>query len=216
MEDHFSKRAKEWDSPEKVEFAQKVAHEFESILSQNGIKISKDWNVMEFGCGTGNVGLNFAAKVNKLVGIDVSEGMLEVMEEKVKKLGYKNVKTVKLELSEKNTYPEKFNCILSSLTFHHIKDTAKMFQLLASHLEDDGILVFADLKKTEISQEFHPKEVHEHVHHHGFDSEDLKKWLNAAGFKTIVVTTPLKLKMSKHGHDKKLKEFDVLVVYAKK
>ena len=45
---------------------------------------SKDLSILDFGCGTGLLSFSFAAEARELIGIDTSEKMLEVFQEKAK------------------------------------------------------------------------------------------------------------------------------------
>ena len=74
MNDPFAVKAKEWDTPMKVKMAEKFVHE----MHQN-INFSKDHKALDFGCGTGLVGLQIASLVKNVILMDTSTSMIEVL-----------------------------------------------------------------------------------------------------------------------------------------
>ncbi len=72
------------------------------------------------------------------------------------------------------------NLIVSNMTLHHIADTRKVLHAFFHLLTPGGSLAIADLD-TEPG-EFHPAEVAQGVHHHGFDRAELAVVLRALGF----------------------------------
>jgi len=64
------------------------------LKNSKGVKLALD-----IGCGTGLQAIPLALNGIHVVAIDVSEGMLNVLKEKIKKLGIKNIETYKLPAS---------------------------------------------------------------------------------------------------------------------
>jgi len=175
---HFNLVANSWDTPEKIElskhYAQKILH-----LSKN--KTPK--KILEVGCGTGLLGANFLNENSSLLGVDTSEGMLKVFEEKFKGL---NAKSLLLNLEkedfEDSIKEKSFDLIISSMSFHHIKDPEKIILKLKKYLASEGTLAIIDLDKEDGS--FHPDPKNMGVFHFGFSDETTKSWAQLSHFET--------------------------------
>ena len=156
----FDKDAITWDDlPRRVNLAKAVVNNIIPELKGNE-------KVLEFGCGTGLVGINTAPYVKELTGIDTSAKMVEKFNEKAKKLNL-NAKALQKDIFEIN---EKFDVAVSSMTLHHIKDIKALSKKL---YEIADICYLADLVKEDGS--FHTRG-NEDVEHFGFDIDELKKY----------------------------------------
>lgn len=176
----FDKKAANWDKKEKrVLLAKDVA----DALSK--LTLHSDMHAMEFGCGTGLVGLAIAPKLAKLTAIDSSIGMITTLKEKIARTGVKNVVPVCLDLDE-NPLAEKFDFIFTSMTLHHIKEVDRTLATLYHHLKDGGILAIADLDEEDGS--FH-HDLKEEFTHSGFNREILTEKLTNLGFSDFSFST---------------------------
>ena len=100
MNNRFDLEALTWDDlPRRVNLAKAVV---KNILSY----LKGDEKVLEFGCGTGLVGLNIAPFVKELIGIDISQKMVEKFNEKAKKFNL-NAKSKTTTLSLKDATMNK-------------------------------------------------------------------------------------------------------------
>lgn len=169
----FDKDAITWDDlPRRVNLAKTVVKNIAPYLTKND-------KVLEFGCGTGLVGINLAPFCKKLKGIDTSKKMVEKFNEKAKKLNLNAYAEVKDIFEEK----EKFDYIVSSMTLHHIKD----IQALPNKLKKLTNKIFlADLFKEDGS--FHTRG-NEDVFHFGFSEEELKEYFKDWKIEIIKIHT---------------------------
>ena len=120
---HFDKAAAGWDQKQRrVELAAKIAAAISSTLPLN-----KKMAALEYGCGTGLVGLALAPQLATLTAVDTSTGMLEVLAQKIKSEKITNVTPLRLDQSQESL-TEKFDLIFCAMTLHHIKEA---YQLLA-------------------------------------------------------------------------------------
>jgi len=160
MKNRFDIEALTWDDlPRRVELAKSVV---KNILPN----LTGRERVLDFGCGTGLVGLNIAPFVKEVIGIDTSKEMVKKFNEKAKKL---NAKAFIKDIFEVN---EKFDVVISSMTIHHIKD----IKALSKKLKEITNLVFiADLDKEDGSFHTHGNE---DVMHFGFSKEELKEYFS--------------------------------------
>jgi ubiquinone/menaquinone biosynthesis C-methylase UbiE len=77
--------------------------------------------------------------------------------------------------------PEKrFHLVATAMTMHHVRDTDKVLRAFYDLLHPGGVLCIADLD-TEPGT-FHPVDVAESVHHHGFDRNEIQMHMRELGF----------------------------------
>jgi len=156
----FDKDALTWDDlPRRVNLAKAVVN---NIIPH----LKGDEKVLEFGCGTGLVGINIAPYVKDLKGIDTSAKMVEKFNEKAKKLNL-NAKACQKDIFEIN---EPFDVVISSMTLHHIKDLNALNEKLKSITEK---VFLADLVKEDGT--FHTRG-NDDVEHFGFDMDELREY----------------------------------------
>ncbi len=196
----FDAAAKEWDkSHTRVNMATKIT----SQIIKN-IPLQTEHTVMDFGCGTGLVGLNIAPLVGKLVGADLSSGMLENFKTKAAEQGLTNVETIQLDPTP-NFQNKKFDAIVSAMTIHHIKDPHTVFAAFRDALNDGGYIGIADLAQEDGT--FH--ENNTGVYHFGFTPEEFASFFTQNGFEKPQITVA-------HTIEKPNGNFDILFCYAKK
>lgn len=171
---HFNHEANNWDSPQKIKLMGVLASKTNEILN-----IDKKIDVLDFGCGTGLFGMEFLDHSNSLLGIDTSEGMLEVFDTKAKGMDHVQSMNVNLEKENVDVIENKFDLIVSSMTFHHLDRPKEILEKLSSLLKEDGQMAIVDLEKEDGS--FHPDPKGMGVKHFGFSNEELQAWGNDLG-----------------------------------
>ena len=203
----FDKDAAQWDANAgRVKLAQDVA---DAIIRE--VKPSRHMDVLDFGCGTGLVTLRLQPLVRTILGVDSSQGMLDVLGEKIRAQGITNARTCFVDFKNRDCIEGRgFHLIVSSMTLHHVPDTAGLFTQWHEMLLPGGLLCFADLDAEDGS--FHKDNTG--VFHQGFDREHLKKLLLSAGFRDVHDTTATTMTMEEEGRGKK--EFPVFLIVAKK
>lgn len=202
----FNKEAAQWDAnPGRVKLANEVA---DAIIREAGP--SRDMDVLDFGCGTGLVSLRLQPLVRTIIGVDSSQGMVGVLEGKIRTQGLKNVKTRFVDFEKGGRVEGRFHMLVSSMTLHHVPDTATLLKQWHELLLPGGQLCFADLDAEDGS--FHGDNTG--VFHLGFDREHLKELLLAAGFRDIRDTTATRMMRDVEGKGKR--EFPVFLIVAKK
>ena len=163
---HFNEMANKWDTPEKVEKFKILANKIKTQLGSFSYQ-----SVMDLGCGTGLLGLEFVDENISLLGLDTSEGMLHVFAQKT--LDYPQIESLLLNLEEQ-TIDKKFDLIVSSMAFHHLTNPATMIRKLKGMLNKGGKLAIVDLDEEDGS--FHPDPANMGVKHFGFSKNILEKW----------------------------------------
>ncbi|BCD62610.1 methyltransferase [Nitratiruptor sp. YY08-26] len=166
----FDKRAQEWDKNDRrVQTAKKVANAVKSCINEKNLKI------LDFGCGTGLVSYELTNIADSITGIDTSPKMVEMFNAK------STTPAIKAFCKDIDEIEKKFDLIVSSMTFHHIKDIDAIIEKLRKKLQPGGIICVADLVKEDGS--FHSD--NSEVHHFGFDVETLAKEFEKQGFTQV-------------------------------
>jgi len=177
----FDERAKDWDTPDKVERAEAVAEAIRAV-----VPIVAGGRAIEIGAGTGLLGLHFAGDVGELLLTDPAPKMLEVADEKIRAAGLTNVRTRRFDLLADPPPGHGFDLVLSQLMLHHVQDTAAALRATYDLLAPDGRLALADLDAEDGT--FHDAEA-EGIHHLGFPRDRLAALAAEAGYVDITLST---------------------------
>ncbi len=173
----FDSEAMTWDKePGRVKLADDVAKTISEMIS-----LSPDMDVMDFGCGTGLLTLQIQPFVRSITGIDSSPGMLNVLDMKIKKQDITNVKTHLADITQGELPSGEYDLVVSSMTFHHIKDISLLLNAMAGVSRPSGQIAIIDLDPDD--GKFH--DTNEGVFHFGFDRSNMKKLLEEAGYDSI-------------------------------
>jgi len=174
--DKFNREAAQWDeNPQRRAVAFGVA---QALIA--AVKPEKTMCALEFGCGTGLVSIEIAQFVKRLSAVDTSPEMLAVLQEKIGTFGITNIETSCTNLSastESALNEQQFELIYSSMTLHHIDDTAAFLNSISALLSPGGIIALADL---DLEDGLFHDDPNEKVHY-GFDRKALSALLNGAG-----------------------------------
>ncbi len=182
--DKFNREASQWDeNPQRRAVALGVA---QAIIV--AVKPGKTVRALEFGCGTGLVSMEIAQFVKRLSAIDTSPEMLAVLQEKIIRSGITNIETSCINLSASSETPfegKQFELIYSSMTLHHIDDTAAFLNSISALLFPGGIVALADL---DLEDGLFHDDPNEKVHY-GFGRVELAALLHGAGLQVTSFET---------------------------
>lgn len=172
MTSYFDSVASSWDdNPMKIKRATTTAAKVKEVefVSVN--------SVVDFGSGTGLLGVQLRDLFTNVHLADSSAKMLEVANSKIESAQLENIQTHQIEsLSELDS---QYSAIVTLMTLHHIPNILGFFQEANRVLEEGGALIIADLYKEDGS--FH-KHVPDFDGHNGFDVTELKAIAEQAGF----------------------------------
>jgi demethylmenaquinone methyltransferase/2-methoxy-6-polyprenyl-1,4-benzoquinol methylase len=107
--------------------------------------------VVELGCGTG---LNFpllreaVGSEGRIIGVDLTDAMLEQARRQVERKGWSNVELVKCDASRFDL-PENTHAVLSTFAYTLIPQHASLTRKIATELPSGSRMVVLDLKKAE-------------------------------------------------------------------
>ncbi|EIA20918.1 class I SAM-dependent methyltransferase [Listeria fleischmannii] len=167
-ENVFEHMAKKYDSPERMALAKIISDRVRLELKE-----TKEKTLLDYGSGTGLVGLALTDLVKQSTLVDSSENMVQIIQEKLDTQDIRHVTAKVLDLT-KETLTEKVDIIIVSLVLLHIPDTKKILKKLYQSLNEGGQLILIDFDKNEHVS--HPKV------HNGFLASDLSELLAQVGF----------------------------------
>jgi ubiquinone/menaquinone biosynthesis C-methylase UbiE len=195
----FDERARDWDSdPAKVERARVVADAIRSA-----VPLKPDMTALEYGCGTGLLSFALQNEFKSITMVDTSQGMLEVLSEKIQAAGVTNMHPLRLDLTTEPPPDSHYGIIYSLMALHHIANVDRALAQFHEMLDPGGHLVISDLEKEDGS--FHG----EHVMgvHHGFDRNELKHKVEVAGFQSVRFASVLEIRRNLDSVEKKFALF---------
>ena len=202
--EHFDKVAGDWDNdPRRVALMRAIG---DAILRE--VELTSEMDVLDYGCGTGLIGLFLFPHVRTVTGADNSPGMLGELRDKIIAGGLKNIQAIQLDLEQDPPPNTRYHLIVVGMVMHHIADTEKVLRAFHAMLLPGGTLCLADLD-TEPGI-FHPANMTAVVHHHGFDRERITQQLSEIGFSQMKDTTALTFRKPVAGQDDQ--EFSVFLI----
>jgi ubiquinone/menaquinone biosynthesis C-methylase UbiE len=205
----FDEKAKNWDNdPQKIERANIFANEIRAF-----IKPDLQMNALEFGCGTGMQSYFLRNDFKTITLMDTSQGMLDVLEQRIKNENISNFKPVLFDLTN-NDFPaesEKFDVIYTSMTMHHIFDINNIINKFNSMLNTGGFLCIADLEKEDGSFHSDQPDFNGHL---GFDRKEIDNFFENNGYE--IVFYKICFEIEKKSNTNILKKYPVFLIIGKK
>ena len=97
--------------------------------------------ILDFGCGVGRLVVPFAEMAEHVVGLDVSEAMLEEACRNCNEYSVSNVSLFKSSADDLSSLEGRFDLIHSFIVFQHVpvERGTRIFANLLNHLEDGGV-----------------------------------------------------------------------------
>lgn len=172
---YFDKQALEWDNdPQKTERAVVFAKEINDFIQPK-----KKLTALEFGCGTGLLSFELKDFFKTITLVDNSEGMIEVLKEKIDKHGINNFIPLHADLFKDSMKVPKTDVIYTLMTLHHMLDVDNTLKAFNSKIQPNGYLCIADLVQEDGSFHDHRDDFDGH---NGFDKNEITELLEKNGF----------------------------------
>ncbi|UGA56890.1 class I SAM-dependent DNA methyltransferase [Vibrio sp. VB16] len=177
MSDYFDSVAHTWDSnPLKVDRAKTTANKIKEL------NFNSTNSIVDFGSGTGLLGVQLIDTFNHIVLADASRQMIEIAKEKIISANLNNIEIQHIErLSQLES---KHSAITTLMTLHHIADVSLFFSDAFNTLEDNGMLIIADLYAEDGSFHQHNPSF---SGHNGFDVQALTNIAENIGFQILKI-----------------------------
>jgi ubiquinone/menaquinone biosynthesis C-methylase UbiE len=205
MTGYFEKAAVIWDKdPGRVQMAHTIADAMITALNPNGTEL-----VMDYGTGTGNIALRIVPHVHRIIAVDSSKGMLDMLQEKLSQDRITTVEIREWSIGQDPALLPLFDIIVSSMTMHHVRDTAGTARAFYTMLLPGGRIAIADLDLD--NGEFH--ETLGITEHDGIDRNYLQQVFEQAGFVSVRFHEAATIQKIS-SHTGKLKDFTIFLMTA--
>ncbi len=170
--DKFDIAASRYDTAERIETAHIIADRIRRIVADGRGK-----KAIDYGCGTGLVGLRLLDVFDSVLFVDASANMIEQLRAKLKNMDANNADTLCCDFMAGCPQGLSADVILVVQVLLHEKDTAALLTRLKSVLPSGGQLIIVDFDKNDriVSDEVH----------NGFVQQELKSMLSALGFSHV-------------------------------
>jgi Methylase involved in ubiquinone/menaquinone biosynthesis len=170
--DKFEMIADVYDTPERLQIA-KIASDAIREYSGDG----KNKRAIDFGCGTGLVGMNLLGDFQSILFLDTSQNMIRQIKKKISDSDIQNAETLCFDFENGSLTDLHADYIFMVQVLLHIKDLEPVLSRLYDVLNPDGHLIIVDFDKNE--------EVISDMVHNGFDQECLADLLSNIGLQEI-------------------------------
>jgi len=174
--DKFEMIANTYDNSERIQIA-KVS----SDAIRNYLVDAKGKNAIDFGCGTGLVGMNLLKEFNSMLFMDASQNMINQIEQKITDFNIQNVDTLCFDIEKENLTDLHADYIFMSQVLLHIQDVELILSRLFDVLNDGGHLLIVDFNKN--------KKIVSDIVHNGFNPEELTDIMIKIGYRDIQFKT---------------------------
>lgn len=170
--DKFEMIANIYDTPERVQIA-KVS----SDAIRKHLVDAKSKNAIDFGCGTGLVGMNLLNDFKSILFLDTSQNMINQVKQKIASSNIENADTLCFDFEIDNLSDLHADYIFMAQVLLHINDVELVLSRLYEVLKESGHLLIVDFDKNE-------KIVSDMVHN-GFDQMELTEVMTKIGYRDI-------------------------------
>lgn len=159
-----------YDTQERVHTANIISDEMRQRLPDTQKK-----SALDYGCGTGLIGLSLIDLFESVLFVDTSPRMLEQVHKKIEQNRIRNAEILPADFSLSAPVGLNFDYVLVSQVLLHVRDYPALLENLHTLLNPDGHLLIVDFNKNE--------NVTSDLVHNGFDLPDLVSQLKGIGFR---------------------------------
>jgi ubiquinone/menaquinone biosynthesis C-methylase UbiE len=169
----FNEKANMWDTEYRIKRAGVISEKIRSLVC-----INKNTSILDFGAGTGLIGLNFVDQAKDVIFVEQSSEMASVLKSKIERYSKKQC-DIYSDLENNDLREKRFDLILSSMVFHHIRNIQEVGNRLYKLLNNGKYLCIVDLMPDDGS--FHENEKG-FDGYNGFDPLWLSEQFECCGF----------------------------------
>lgn len=173
---YFEKVSRQWDQMRKGFFSEKVRKVAVAKADVQAGKLAAD-----IGAGTGFITEELIQNGLKVIAVDQSQAMLDMMKKK-----FDRSDSVEYRIGDFNRLPiqnETLDYIFANMYLHHVDSPRAAIKEMVRTLKPGGKIIITDMDEHEY--EFLRKEQHDRWL--GFKRKDVARWFKKAGLKKIAV-----------------------------
>ncbi|NNN18818.1 MAG: class I SAM-dependent methyltransferase [Acidimicrobiaceae bacterium] len=137
----WSKRAETWDHAENPGLGKVI----DAVIAK--ADPDSDYEVLDLGCGSGQLSLPISKNVKSVLAVDISPRMIELLKSKLTTTGIGNIECKTASIQELNFEKGSFDLIVSNYALHHLSDGQKKLVVEQGFhwLKPNGHMVFGDM-----------------------------------------------------------------------
>jgi ubiquinone/menaquinone biosynthesis C-methylase UbiE len=170
--DIFQAIANKYDTSERIKIAKITSNAIREYIVDG-----KDKSAIDFGCGTGLIGMNLLNDFHSMLFVDTSQNMLGQIKQKIADFNIQNADTLCFDFETAFRSDVHADYIFMAQVLLHINDVELVLSRLYDVLNPEGHLLIVDFNKNE--------QITSDKVHNGFDQENLIKLMIKIGFKGI-------------------------------
>jgi len=137
----WSRRVNSWDQHGSANLGAVTSAVIASAATESGA------DVVDIGCGTGQISIPLATRGANVLGLDVSPAMARRLGAEAQRRGFQNLAAVAMPVEELDLPPASVDLVVSSYALHHLRDAdkARLVSGAFRWLRPGGQLVIADM-----------------------------------------------------------------------
>lgn len=170
--DVFERIANQYDTPERIQNAKVITNAIRDYLVD-----TKDKAAIDFGCGTGLIGMELLDDFNSILFIDTSQNMINQINKKMDQLDIKNADALCFDVEKEGLLNVKADYIFIAQVLLHIDNVELVLSRLYDVLNEGGHLIIVDFDKNEA--------IDSELVHNGFEQERLTNLMIKIGYEKI-------------------------------
>ena len=170
--DKFDQIANIYDTSERAHIAK-----LSSDAIRECIVDGKNKRAIDFGCGTGLVGMNLLNDFESLLFLDTSQNMIQEVKRKIADASIRHADTLCFDFEKDNLQDLRADTIFMVQVLLHIQDFQPVLRKLYDVLNEGGHLIIIDFDKN--------VEIDSELVHNGFDQAELADIMGEIGCKNI-------------------------------
>ncbi|GAA4845620.1 class I SAM-dependent methyltransferase [Paenibacillus vulneris] len=170
--DKFEMIANLYDTPERIQIAKVSSEAIRTYLVD-----TKSKNAIDFGCGTGLVGMNLLNEFKSMLFLDTSQNMLDQIKQKISRSDIQKADTLCFDFEKEGVSDFQADYIFMAQVLLHISDVELVLSRLFDALNEGGHLLIVDFNKNE--------NIVSDIVHNGFDQAELANIMTKIGYRDI-------------------------------
>ncbi|MFD0716335.1 class I SAM-dependent methyltransferase [Paenibacillus sp. GCM10027626] len=170
--DKFEMIANIYDTPERIQIAMVSSDAIREYLVD-----AKSKNAIDFGCGTGLVGMNLLNDFHSMLFLDTSSNMINQIKQKISDFNIRNADTLCFDFEKEGLSDLRADYIFMAQVLLHIDDYEFVLSRLFDVLNEGGHLLIVDFNKNE--------NIVSDIVHNGFHQDELTDLMTKIGYKNI-------------------------------
>lgn len=170
--ERFEKIANMYDTPERIHIAERASDAIRKYIGDGRRR-----SAIDFGCGTGLVGMNLIRDFHSMLFLDTSPSMIAHVKQKISDGRIKNADTLVFDFEQEGSAHLHADVIFMAQVLLHIPDVEAVLTRLYEVLNQGGHLLIVDFNRNE--------QVVSDLVHNGFDQDELRHQMSGLGYTEI-------------------------------